>query len=638
MQVAQIIAGYSLGQADLLRRAMGKKKKDVMAAEKEKFIAGAVQRGYTKEKANEIFDILVPFAGYGFNKSHAAAYSVIAYQTAWLKCHYPAEFMAANLTNDAAAGPEALPACMTEVRKMGITIDPPDVNRSDKYFSVVDGCIVYGFFGIKNVGSGAAEEIIKVRQSGYFKSFMDFLDRVDLKAVDKRAVEFLIKGGAFDKLDKRPPLEYRSELFHNLEKAMDYAASKKEDQSTGQASLFGGTDEKEYADFVFEKSLPWSKTEMLNFEKATIGFYFSGHPLDEYKGLWEKATENGSRINLADKESLPQGTAILVGLITNVKTINTKSGGKMAFVSLEDYSGSIDMTFFDSAWRYCADKITPDTVCIIKGKIEYQQSKDLWGFIADTVLSPDTADAAIDDVQAQARKWDKYRNIWKYPRSSEPPVLALETAENAKIGSYVVAGMLSKIRPYQTKTGKDMAFGSINDEKGSIDLTFFPRAWESCKDMLAIDEMVAFKGNLEAPQDNQNTDNKRKWRSFLVSSMLDINRLVKQAAKYAEAHPEEVQDMKDKKTEENLPPQDVKPVEKSVEKPHPEVHIRLQPAPEESVLVSLRDYLNRNNGDSPVFFHIKGTVVRAGCRIRDTGGEGLAYIKSCKAVAEAWVA
>ncbi|MBP5793069.1 MAG: DNA polymerase III subunit alpha, partial [Spirochaetaceae bacterium] len=192
MQVAQRIAGFSLGGADMLRRAMGKKKLDVLMQKKEEFIQGAVKNGFTAEHAGEIFEIMVPFAGYGFNKSHAAAYSVVAYRTAYLKAHFPAEFIAANLTNEITSA-DKLPEYIAECRSMGIAIDPPDVNRSDKVFDVVDGRIVYGLLGIKGLGDAASELIVEERtKNGPYKSFMDFLDRVDLHTVNKKAIEVMI--------------------------------------------------------------------------------------------------------------------------------------------------------------------------------------------------------------------------------------------------------------------------------------------------------------------------------------------------------------------------------------------------------------------------------------------------------------
>ncbi|HAH62433.1 MAG TPA: DNA polymerase III subunit alpha, partial [Treponema sp.] len=229
MQVAQRIAGFSLGGADMLRRAMGKKKIEVLMGKKKEFIEGAVKSGFTEQHAGDIFEIMVPFAGYGFNKSHAAAYTVVAYRTGWLKCHKPAEFMAANLTNEITST-DGLPAYIAEARRMGIAVDAPDVNRSDTIFDVVDGRIVFGLKGIKGMGEAAATGIVEEREkNGPYKDFMDFLDRVDLKTVNKHAIEVLIKTGAFDKLGKNRPT-----LIKSLDRAYDYASAKKAGNEYGQ--------------------------------------------------------------------------------------------------------------------------------------------------------------------------------------------------------------------------------------------------------------------------------------------------------------------------------------------------------------------------------------------------------------------
>jgi DNA polymerase-3 subunit alpha len=257
MQVARIIAGYSMGQADLLRRAMGKKKKEILDKEKIPFLEGAKQRGFSEAKAGAIYDMLVPFAGYGFNKSHAAAYSVVAYHTAYLKANFPAEFMAANLTNEIhSADKDKLSECINEARKMGLAIDPPDVNRSDKLFTVVEGRVVYGFLGIKGLGDGPAEEITRCRKDGPYRDFIDFLNRVDIKAIGKSVIERLIQTGAFDSFGVS-----RETLAGNLERAVEFVQNQKEDKKFGQSSLFGEAGEKEYADFVFETFPETSRAE-----------------------------------------------------------------------------------------------------------------------------------------------------------------------------------------------------------------------------------------------------------------------------------------------------------------------------------------------------------------------------------------
>ncbi|MCL2810161.1 MAG: DNA polymerase III subunit alpha, partial [Treponema sp.] len=283
MEVARIIAGYSIGKADLLRRAMGKKKKEILDEEKIPFLEGAAKLGFSQAKASAIYDMLVPFAGYGFNKSHAAGYSVIAYHTAYIKANFPLEFFAANLTNDIhSADKDRLSKCIDEARRMGISVDPPDINRSNKYFTVVEGRIVYGLLGIKGLGEVSAQEIERGRQEEVYKSFTDFLDKVDIKTVGKKVIELLVQTGAFDQFNVS-----RETLVGNLEKVVEYALRKKEDQQFGQTSLFDDSNESQMPEFKFEEFPPISRADRLNLEKQLIGFYFSGHPMDEYKQIWQ---------------------------------------------------------------------------------------------------------------------------------------------------------------------------------------------------------------------------------------------------------------------------------------------------------------------------------------------------------------
>ena len=383
MQVAQTIAGYSLGQADILRRAMGKKKMDEMVREKAKFIAGATERGYAAATADSIFEILIPFAGYGFNKSHAAAYAILAYQTAYLKANYPVEFMAANLTNEI-AGVDKLPEYIEEAKKLGIRIDPPDINRSDRSFTVVDGRIVYGFIGIKGIGEGPAEEIIRRRQESPYSSFMNFLDRVAMKAaeqqesaengeqaplsrmVGKKVTELLIKTGAFDQFGMT-----RATLLKNLDKAVDYAQSKKEDKAFGQTSLFQEADEAGFPEFSFVEYPEMDQTERLAIEKELIGFYFSGHPLDELRDLWERYCV----LNLAQMEKALDGEYILIGILKSIKPYMDKKGKPMAFGSLMDYNGEIDLVFFEKVWETCRDALAVESPVILRGQLDTKRDR-----------------------------------------------------------------------------------------------------------------------------------------------------------------------------------------------------------------------------------------------------------------------
>jgi len=389
MQVAQRIGGYSLGQADLLRRAMGKKKKEVMEKEKVTFIEGAVKNGFKAEDADRIFEILIPFAGYGFNKSHAAAYSVVAYQTAYLKANFPAEFIAANLTNEIASV-DKLPEYIAEGRKMGLPIDPPDVNRSGEYFTVVDGHIVYGLLGIKGLGEQAATMIIGEREkNGPYATFMEFLDRVDLHTVSKKAVEVLIQTGSFDKLG-----QFRSTLIANLERVLEYASHKKEATRFGQVSLFEDSGVEEFTDFVFEEIEDWPQKEKLRIEKELIGFYISGHPLDAYRKAFDRAATFDVRFpDRAQKDK----TYTLVGMIRTVRPYQTKAGKWMGFGSFEDFNGTIDLTLFPKTWEKCREVLLSDTVWGLVGKID--TSRDTPSFLVDSWINPDELQAkAVREV------------------------------------------------------------------------------------------------------------------------------------------------------------------------------------------------------------------------------------------------
>ncbi|MCI1209335.1 MAG: DNA polymerase III subunit alpha [Treponema sp.] len=393
MQVAQKIAGFSLGAADMLRRAMGKKKLNVLMEKKKEFEAGSIKNGFTQKHADDIFELMIPFAGYGFNKSHAAAYSVMAYRTAWLKANYPAEFIAANLTNEITST-DKLPQYIEEGRSMNLEIDPPDVNRSDEVFDVVDGKIVFGLMGIKGLGESAAQEIVRERKdNGPYKDFMDFLDRIDLKTVNKRAIEVLIKTGAFDNLGQNRPT-----LIQNMERAVEYAEAKKEATQYGQASLFEETDEKEFDDFVFEKVEDLPKMEKLNMEKELIGCYISGHPLDAYRKVIEEcATVTSQNIEREAKNSeaeKEQGqnpwyarnagrTYIAIGMLTDMRTIRTKKNSEMTFARLQDFQGFIDLTFFPKTWEQLRGKISDSGIYAFTGKVD--GSRDTPSFLVDNI-------------------------------------------------------------------------------------------------------------------------------------------------------------------------------------------------------------------------------------------------------------
>ncbi len=378
MEIARRVAGYSLGQADILRRAMGKKKVEVMEKEKQSFISGALANGFSEKQARDIFELLIPFAGYGFNKSHAAAYAILAYKTAYLKANYPAEFMAATLTNEIDSA-DKLALYIDESSAMGIEIHPPDINLSEKHFSVADGKIVYGLLGLKNVGAQAVDEIVGVRKKGGpFTSLVDMLERVDLKTVNHKVVETLIAAGLFDAFGAN-----RATLTHNLDRMIEFVNKKKEYLNIGQASLFdGGSGEIDA--FELEEVPEWSQLERLAHEKEIMGFYFSGHPLDKFRSKWERSVS----VDLSNPPARSsEKEYAFLGVVKQVREIQTKKGTPMAFVQLEDFNGTIELVVFSEPWQLHRERLSVDSVVGVMGKIDASRGDPK--VLVGSVLAPE---------------------------------------------------------------------------------------------------------------------------------------------------------------------------------------------------------------------------------------------------------
>ncbi len=362
MEIAQIVGGFTLGKADILRRAMGKKKEKEMAKMEKEFLSGAEEQGYTKKQAREIFELLKPFAGYGFNKSHAAAYSVLAYQTAYLKANYPVEFVAANLTNEINST-DKFAEYLQEARQMGITVRAPDINKSEKYFGVVDDEIVFGLVGIKNVGAGAVDHIREVRSAdGPFTSFLNFLERVDTRSVNRKVIETLAQVGAFDALGRN-----RATLLANMDIYFEAANHTRQNRLAGQTSLFEETGETGEESLLIEELPEWKAAERLEFERELLGFYFSGHPLDDYRTEWKERTT----VNLARLDSASGGETVqIVGLLRDTRTVITKKGDRMAFGRLEDYRGEIELVAFPETYAKIGDGLEVNRVLGCVGSLE----------------------------------------------------------------------------------------------------------------------------------------------------------------------------------------------------------------------------------------------------------------------------
>lgn len=370
---ARILAGYSLGKADVLRRAMGKKKPEVLAKEKIPFFAGMKEHGYSQEAAQAVWDILVPFSGYAFNKAHSAAYGLISYWTAYLKTHYPVEFMAA-LLQGASTNKDKTALYLGEARRMGIQVLSPDVNESVFEYSAVGDVVRFGLGAIRNVGRNAVDDIIKERESGHGKyvNFPDFVRRVPLSALNRRLVESLIKAGAFDSVDPN-----RRALFTIHEAAINSVVGIKRKQAEGQFDLFSDLDDSAEQDGMGDAmvSVPdveeWDKKTKLNFEREMLGLYVSDHPLSGMQSVLSSLREM-SIAHLIDRAgTMPDGQQVTVaGLITNVDRRVSKKGNPWAIVTIEDLESSIQCMFFGKVYEAAAPELAVDTVVQIRGQVE----------------------------------------------------------------------------------------------------------------------------------------------------------------------------------------------------------------------------------------------------------------------------
>ena len=370
MQIANRLAGYSLGEADLLRRAMGKKKPEEMAQQRERFIEGAAQRKYPPKKIEKIFDLMAQFAGYGFNKSHSAAYALLAYHTAYLKTHYPIEFMAALLTSVTGSTDDVV-KYINECREMGIAVEAPDINVSDANFTPHGESIRFGLAGVKNVGGNAIESIVAARKKvGRFKSIFEFCEHVDLRLLNKRVVESLIKTGAMDSLGRR------AQLMAVLDKAMDQAQKAQRDAESGQHGLFGVFQE---AEVVNENGkLPnvpdWDEHTRLAAEKEILGFFITGHPLEKYKDKLADLQALSTEEIAAMKGSTGKDETIATaGIISNVRVLKSKRGDFYAQATLEDMLGSVDMIVFPEAYKRLGDKVKLEVPVLVKAGVRIEE-------------------------------------------------------------------------------------------------------------------------------------------------------------------------------------------------------------------------------------------------------------------------
>ncbi len=372
MKIASAIAGFSLGQSDILRRAMGKKKVDVMAEQRELFIKKSVERKFDKQKAGKLFDLMAYFAGYGFNKSHSAAYAMIAYQTAYLKANYPQEFMACLISLES-ANADKMSFYLQETKQMGIAMLPPNINTSEVEFSVVDGSILFGLGGIKSVGSAALENILTERKKKPFLDLLQFCKRIDLRKSNKRVLEHLIYAGAFDEMPGS-----RAQQVQELQHIMDIAVDLKKAELTGQLGLFGGKKKNEDGTqvdelYAFQSSASWTDKESLEKEKEVIGFYLSSHPLQVYeKELQRLQLKTFTQaLNLSLKtNSMKEPIVTVCGLLKGRRDIVTKKGGRMSFIQLEDESATGEIIVFPRLFKKVEEWLNDYQVFVVKGDVD----------------------------------------------------------------------------------------------------------------------------------------------------------------------------------------------------------------------------------------------------------------------------
>ena len=396
MQIVRDLAGYSLGRADLVRRAMGKKKLDVMAKERENFvhgkldengnveIPGCVRNGIDEASANKIFDEMSEFAKYAFNKSHAACYAVVAYQTAYLKAYYPAEFMAAML-NSFLGNLDKIPIYINECKKSNIAILKPDINKSYTKFTATDNSVRFGLGSIKNVGLAAVDAIVKERENGgEFKDFTDFAERIYGEAVNKKCIESLIRAGAFDNMGKT-----RCTLIASYEQIIDTIADSQKRNFTNQITMFDISNSEEDIQkmkYNYMEMDEFSEKELLSMEKEMLGIYISGHPLEKYRKQLDEVTnfntvqieETMEQMTAGEKCDLQDGQSVkLAGVITKIKKKFTKSNKVMAFVTIEDLYGSCELIVFESCYNKCSNLLIEESLILCEGRISIRDENDI---------------------------------------------------------------------------------------------------------------------------------------------------------------------------------------------------------------------------------------------------------------------
>jgi len=384
MQIAQVLSGYTLGGADLLRRAMGKKKPEEMARQRDGFVKGAVDKwdDVTEQKATYIFDLIEKFAGYGFNRSHSAAYALIAYQTAWLKAHHLAAFMSAVLSSDM-DNTDKVVTMLAECRDMGLDVQPPDINRCEYEFKPTDDkTILYGLGAIKGLGEAALNSILEVRrESGEFRDLFDLCKRIDLRKVNRRVLESLIRSGALDQLGP-----HRAAMMSALTTALQAAGQHSKNLEAGQSDMFGASVAADKEVATYPDVAEWSEEHRLEGEKDTLGLYLTGHPIARYEQELAGITD-GTLASLDGKKE----RVVVAGLVVGIRSMATKRGDRMAFVTLDDRSGRLEIAVFADLYAQAREYLAKDTLLVVEGQLSVDEYTGGFKMRADSVYNIDEA-------------------------------------------------------------------------------------------------------------------------------------------------------------------------------------------------------------------------------------------------------
>ena len=466
MQIVRDLGGYTLGRSDLVRRAMSKKKQSVMEKERANFIygnpeegvPGCVAKGIPEQVASQIYDDMMDFAKYAFNKSHAACYAVVAYQTAYLKYYYPVEFMAALMTS-VIDFPSKVAEYIVTCRSMGISILPPDINQGESGFSVNDRSIRYGLTAIKSIGKPVIDAVVSERNArGEFTNLKDFITRMADKEVNKKAIENFIKAGAFDSLPGT-----RKQFMSAYVQIMDQIAHDKKNNMAGQLSLFDIVSEDQKQEY--EVKLPdvgeYSKDMILAFEKEVLGIYISGHPLQEQEDLWRKGITNTTADFMLDAESgeaavRDNATAVIGGIIADKKIKYTKNDKVMAFLQIEDLVGSVEVIVFPRDYERNSEKLLEDNKVFVKGRVSLEEERD-GKLICERIT-------AFDEVPRKL--WIKFPTMKAYEEQIGELMQTIASSDgNDSVILYVEEGKAMKKLPPNRNVNADEALSGRLCEK-----------------------------------------------------------------------------------------------------------------------------------------------------------------------------